>query len=262
MKYVNDKKWEELNAQFVNGQPFNYVIIDDFFTSEVLEKLVFEFPKNYNDPIWNAQYNNAIENKKACNSWDAFPPMTYQVFSYLCSAEFENIVEKISGNNPVFADIGLHGGGWHSHSTSGKLNIHLDYSIHPKLNLQRHYNLIVYITPDWQTNWGGGLEFWSHDSETNQPKECITVIENRFNRAVFFDTTQHSWHGLPENLNCPQGVMRQSLAIYYLTDPGKNIDTRSKALYAPYKDQKNDPDIIKLIEMRSQLSTASKVYRT
>lgn len=262
MKYINDKNWTLLNQQFVGGQPFSHVVIDDFFTNEVLEKLVDEFPKNYADSRWNAHYNNPIESKKACNSWDAFPPTTYQVFNYLCSQEFENIIEQISGNRRVFADMGLHGGGWHSHSTSGKLNVHLDYSIHPKLKLERHYNLIVYITPGWQSAWGGGLEFWSHNPETNQPKECVTVVENRFNRAVLFDTTQHSWHGLPEHLSCPEGVMRQSLAIYYLTDPAENADVRSKALYAPYKEQANDPNILKLIEMRSQVNTASQVYRT
>jgi len=262
MKYIKEKNWRLLRESFAEAKPFSHIIIDDFFTDEVLEGLLKEYPKSYNDSVWGAHYNNVIESKKTCNYWDAFPPTTYQVFKFLCSQEFEHVVEEISGQDRVIADIGLHGGGWHSHTTSGKLNIHLDYSIHPKLKLERHYNLIVYITPEWQTSWGGGLELWSHDPETKQPKECITTIENCYNRAVLFDTTQNSWHGLPADLNCPEGVMRQSLAIYYLTEPSIQADPRGKALFAPYKDQANDPEVLKIIELRSQVNTANQVYRT
>ena len=45
----------------------------------------------------------------------------------------------------LFIDPGLHGGGWHIHSNKGNLNPHLDYSIHPKMDIQRRLNLIVYL---------------------------------------------------------------------------------------------------------------------
>ena len=56
--------------------------------------------------------------------------------------------------------------------------------------------------------------------------------------------------------------MRQSLAIYYLTEPSIQADPRGKALFAPYKDQANDPEVLKIIELRSQVNTADQVYRT
>jgi Rps23 Pro-64 3,4-dihydroxylase Tpa1-like proline 4-hydroxylase len=36
-----------------------------------------------------------------------------------------------------------------------KLNVHLDYSIHPKLGLERRLNLVLYITSGWKPEWGG-----------------------------------------------------------------------------------------------------------
>ena len=258
---LNHRNWKELRESFLSAQPFNHIIIDDFFTPEVASELVSEFP-SYDSPVWDFHYLNAIENKKACNHWDKFPPTTYSVFHYLCSPEFESIVEDITGKERVKTDVGLHGGGWHAHSRAGKLNIHVDYSIHPKLKLQRNYNLIIYMTPDWNPAWGGGLELWSHDEDRNTAKECIRTIENRFNRGVLFDTTQHSWHGLPQDLLCPEGIARQSLAIYYVTEPGTNIDTRGKALFVPTKEQADDPAIMELIQKRSQVTTAKDVYRT
>jgi Rps23 Pro-64 3,4-dihydroxylase Tpa1-like proline 4-hydroxylase len=250
--FINDQNWQDLSAQFINAKPFNYVIIDNFWKEDVAKELATEFP-NYESPIWTAHYQNAIEDKKACNHWDKFPAATYRAFTYLNSQKFLNIVESIVGVSDIKTDIGLHGGGWHCHHKGGKLNIHLDYSIHPKLKLERHFNLIIYMTPDWNAQWGGGLEFWNSD-ETGKPSTCANTIENKFNRAVIFDTTQNSWHGLPDDLTCPDGVNRQSLAIYYLTDPSKNADPRPRALFVPHKEQSQNSEVLELIKQRCTLT--------
>ena len=260
-EFLTPRDWSALRTQFLAAQPFNHIIIDDFFVPEVAAALVKEFP-DYDAPgVWNAHYYNAIEDKKACNHWDKFPASTYDTFHYLCGDDFENIVAEITGNPGVQSDVGLHGGGWHAHHKGGKLNVHLDYSIHPKLGLERHYNLIVYLTPNWQAEWNGGLELWSHDAQAQQPRERVHVVENRFNRAVLFDTTQHSWHGLPDDLNCPDGIARQSMAVYYVTEPVLGADPRGKALFAPHGEQSQDPEVMELIKKRSQVLTAADVYK-
>ena len=90
------EKIDWLADNFRKAEPFNHIIIDDFWTEEVAEELYNEFPK-YDATIWNAHYNNAIENKKACNHWDKFPRTTYKAFNFLGSKEFTDIVRNISG---------------------------------------------------------------------------------------------------------------------------------------------------------------------
>jgi Rps23 Pro-64 3,4-dihydroxylase Tpa1-like proline 4-hydroxylase len=153
----------------------------------------------------------------------------------------------------IVPDYGLHGAGYHIHKGGDHLNIHLDYSIHPKTNLQRKFNLILYLTPNWDPKWGGGLELWSHNYDTNQPKEKVKVVENIFRRAVIFDTTQHSWHGISEPINCPDNVFRKSIAMYYLTHVTKTADLRKRALYAPLDYQKENKKILELINERAKL---------
>jgi Rps23 Pro-64 3,4-dihydroxylase Tpa1-like proline 4-hydroxylase len=250
--YLNQQDWSKLHDQFQNASPFRHVVIDNFFEEDIAQQLLAEFPE-YDSPVWDTYYNNPLENKKASNHWNRFPNMTYRIFHYLCSSNFEQIVQQISGHDCVYADVGLHGGGWHAHASSGKLNIHLDYSIHPKLNLERHYNLIVYLTPNWDPTWGGGLELWSNNDQTNQPKEMVQLVENRFNRAILFDTTQNSWHGLPKDLTCPDGTFRRSLAMYYVTNPVQDAPTRPRAKFAPYGEQANNKEILELIEKRQKL---------
>jgi Rps23 Pro-64 3,4-dihydroxylase Tpa1-like proline 4-hydroxylase len=251
--------WGNLQVEFTSAEPFNHIVIDDFWLPEIAEQLVAEFPV-YDSDQWTF-YHNVLEDKKTCNQWDRFPKTTYAAFDYLMSNSFTNIMSVATGIMDLRGDIGLHGGGWHAHSRGGKNNIHLDYDIHPKLGKQRKLNIIVYMTPDWDNSYGGGLELWSHNAETNQPKECVKLVENKFNRAIIFDTTQNSWHGLPKELKCPDGVVRRSLAAYYLTTPPATATDRKKALFAPYGDQANDPEVLETIRKRANMDQAAQVYR-
>jgi len=135
MKDKDIINWESVSLQikeYGRKPPFDHVVIDNFFKPDFAEKLSNEFP-DFDDDLW-LQYNNAIEIKKLCNSWQAFPAHTYQAFCYLNSPQFCSFLsEHLLDNLPLFSDSGLHGGGWHIHSKGGKLNTHLDYSLHPKL---------------------------------------------------------------------------------------------------------------------------------
>lgn len=244
--------------EFNEAEPYNHIIIDNFFDDDIVESLASEFP-DYDSPQWHV-YDNPLEHKKTCNDWNKFPKQTYSALNYLNSKQFVNKLSLFTNEN-LYSDPGLHGGGWHIHGRGGKLNIHLDYDIHPKMLLQRKLNLIVYLAKDWDPSWGGGLELWSHDDETGKPKECVKTIQNVFNRAILFDTTQNSWHGLPEPLNCPDGVYRKSLAVYYLRTPPSVVTSRERALFAPYKEQSNDPAVLQLIEKRANSKLHAEAYR-
>lgn len=257
-KLTREINWAQVKYDFRIAEPFNHVIIDDFFLPEVAEQLSKEFPK-YDDPSLGF-YNNAIENKKVFNRWDKFPPLTYKVFTYLAREDFLMNMRFILDDQQLWMDVGLNGGGWHMHTKGGKNNVHLDYNIHPKLGEQRKLNIIIYMTPEWNKKWGGGLELWTHDEETKRPGKLVKTVENKFNRAVIFDTTQNSWHGLPKELKCPDDVVRQSLAAYYVRPAPANADPRGKALFAPSEDQKNDPEIEKLIQERSSVAHAEKFH--
>lgn len=229
--------------------PYDHHVIENFLPEDTAEKVSDEFFE-FNDDRWYC-YDNPLENKRTIQDWSKFPKNTYSLFQHLCSQEFVNFVKEITGIQNLYPDYGLHGGGWHMHGRGGNLNVHKDYSIHPKLNLQRKLNLIIYLSKDWDTSWGGGLELWSHNQDKNRPLKKEKVVECIYNRSILFDTTQNSWHGLPNHLICPEKEYRKSLAIYYLTDPVGKIEERTRALYAPREEQEEDSDILNLIQKRS-----------
>ena len=256
---LNLEKISQAFETYGSDGPFDHCIIDNFFTEDIARKLSDEMP-DFDSDLWHS-YNNAIEVKRVCNNWNVFPKTTYRIFEILNSQAFLTFLQDgISPDQTLYADPGLNGGGWHIHKRGGKLNTHLDYSLHPKLGKQRKLNIIIYLNPDWQKNWGGSLGFWGNES-SDQPGDLIKQVWSKFNRAVIFDTTQNSWHGLPEPLTCPENQYRKSMATYYLVDPPHGVDERGKALFAPTEAQKHDDEVLSLIKKRSSVATASSVYK-
>ena len=253
---IDGEKLRAIGKQWGNAVPFAHAVIDDFFDPKIAHALADEFPP-FGNELWN-EYNNPIEIKKTCNAWDKFPPTTYRAFWLLSLPTFVGELAHAVGADDLVADVGLNGGGWHIHACGGKLNPHLDYSMHPKLNYQRRINLLVYLNPDWQSEWGGRLGFYADDG--GQPGELVKAVEPKFNRAVIFDT-RNSWHGLCDAITCPPDQYRKSLAMYFLSTPPADADRRGKALFAPTADQRDDPEIAELIRKRSRVESADEVSR-
>jgi hypothetical protein len=257
--FINTNNLTSALTTFENNVPFNHCVIDDFLRLDILPTILREFP-DYEDEMWYV-YDNPLENKKALNNWNAFPASTYKLFEYLVSFEFTEFLAK-NLKISLYPDPGLHGGGWHIHGNGGNLNPHLDYSIHPKSGLMRKLNLIIYLSPDLRSEYGGHFGLWFKRDANSPFLTLAKEIEPKFNRAVIFDTSQDSWHGMSRKLSVPNGVTRKSLATYYLTDPTSECDLRTKALYAPREDQKDDEGIEDLIRSRADSTTFSKFYRT
>ena len=128
-----------LSKKFKRAKPFNHIVIDDFLDLEFAKKLEESFFE-YDSDKWHS-YSNSIEEKKTCNVWNEFNDILYSYFNEINSPEFVELLSQFVGET-LIADAGLHGGGLHIHSAGGNLNPHLDYSIHPKLQLQRKINNI------------------------------------------------------------------------------------------------------------------------
>ena len=247
---------EDLKQNYFSSEPFNHLVIDNFLSEDIIEKIAKEFP-DFEEEFWYS-YDNPLESKKASNNWNNFNNFTYSYFLKVLSSEFTSLLENITGCK-LYPDIGLHGGGLHTHKKGGRLNPHLDYSVHPKLDLQRKLNLILYVNPLWKPEYGGHLGLWKSDSN-GDPIALEKEIECVFNRAVIFDTSQNSWHGLSTDVVPPEGITRNSLAVYYLTDKPEDCDPRMKVKYAPREDQKDDPKILDLILKRQSITEFDKTY--
>ena len=55
-------------------------------------------------------------------------------------------------------------------------------------------------------------------------KRVEKTVQPILNRCVIFATDEHSYHGHPNPVNAPEGVVRKSLATYYYTASQSIID--------------------------------------
>ena len=258
MKYINYNNLNKGLKKFKLQKNFSYTIIDNFFNTKIAKKLEKEFPNYSNKNLH--EYNNYCEVKKSLNNWNFFPPLTYKIFTTLNSQSVTNIISKKLKLPNVISDPGLHGGGWHMMSRRGKLNPHLDYSLHPKMHTQRKFNLIIFLSNNWNKKWGGELSFYLKNSiNKKMPGKFYKKIYPKFNRAVFFDTSKTSWHAV-EPIKAKK--VRKTIAVYYLIPLKNNSIKRQRALYAPIKTQINNKKIFKFIKLRSNSIQFSKVYKT
>ena len=198
-------------AAYSQAQPFPHIIIDDFLPSFVLEDILKEFPKA--DSIDWQKFDNTAEKKLASKNELQMRDTTRLLLYQLNSSVFINFLESLTGIDGIIPDPHFEGGGLHQIERGGYLKMHVDFNRHSKLHLERRLNLILYLNKNWQEEYGGHLELWDKDM-TRCEKKILPI----FNRCVIFNTTEFSYHGHPEPLNCPEGQTRKSLALYYYSN--------------------------------------------
>lgn len=254
--FINTQKFINSLKNFNKKKPFPYIVLDNFLKKNIALKVKKNFQSLEDKKLWN--YKNFCEIKKTTDNWNFFSAETYQLLMSLNSENFLSEIKKTLKIKSLYPDYGLNGGGLHLMKDKGILNPHLDYVIHPKLNLVRKFNLIIFFTTNWKKNNGGELCLYE-DNKIDQkiPGKQIIKILPKFNRAVFFDTSLRSWHGV----NKVKNNTRKSLAVYYLVDKTKKVEKRYKALYSPLQNQLKDKKVLNFIKLRSNIKTASKVSK-
>jgi hypothetical protein len=184
--------------------------MDDFLPEGVLDDVLAEFP----DPKgadW-FEFDSATERKLATKDDSAMGPSTRRVLAELNSSAFLEFLERLTGIEGLIPDPHFVGGGLHQIEPGGHLKVHADFNRHPRTELERRLNVLVYLNRDWKDEYGGAFELWDENMTA-----AVEKVMPYFNRCVVFSTTSTSYHGHPEPLACPDGMTRKSMALYYYT---------------------------------------------
>ncbi len=197
--------------EYLAGEPFPHVMIDDFLGPEALDPILTEFPSP-EESEW-FRRDNEHEVKLSLNETDKMGPATRALMAELNGQVFMEFLERLTGIEGLIPDPYLFGGGLHQIRRGGYLKVHSDFNRHPRLALDRRLNVLIYLNKDWQDDWGGHFELWDSDMTASRKK-----IAPVFDRFVVFATTSHSNHGHPDPLNCPIERARRSIALYYYTN--------------------------------------------
>lgn len=245
---------EQYHDQYVSADPFPYISIDNFLNEGPLLQAVKDFPSPKELAFY--KYENPLEKKLAMDQLAQLPNSIVQILQALNSSSFLFFLEKLSGIEGLIPDPYYRGGGVHQIEPGGKLDVHIDFNIHPKLKLQRRLNVLVYLNQDWNPDWGGNFEIWKgyQKDGKHQLEACMDKILPVFNRFAMFSTSEKSYHGHPEPLACPEGQTRKSIALYYYTvdRPADELTAAHSTTFVKRPEDPVDDDIDKMRDQRNQ----------
>jgi hypothetical protein len=228
----------KFGATYREAVPFPHAVIDDLVPDHVLGKVVTEFPRP-GQAAW-FSYDSSRERKLEFTDETGMGAFTRHLLSQFNSSVFVAFLEQLTGIAGLIPDPHYAGGGLHQIERGGYLKVHADFNRHPRLVLERRLNLLVYLNPGWRDDWGGHLELW--DREMTHCEERVLPVSGR---CVIFNTTSTSFHGHPEALQCPEGVTRKSLALYYYTarGPAEPAVDDHGTLFRSRPDEEWDPEL-------------------
>jgi len=205
------KAGEAKSAEYCFAEPFPHGVFDDFLPHDVARQALDNFPANAlsSDRVFDMGY--AGLHKRQILPEECSAPVR-QLFHFFNSQPMLEFLEGLTTIRGLIPDPYFVGGGFHETGRGGKLGIHADFRINEQLHLHRRLNVIIYLNDDWKPEWGGALELWDREMKV-KVREVMPV----FNRCVVFNTDADSFHGHPDPLRTPEGVMRRSIALYYYT---------------------------------------------
>jgi hypothetical protein len=187
--------------------PVPYTIIDNFLSEEIYNEILKDIDRIAQNNF--TTFENSNSRRLECRDFKT-SYLIKTLSNCFQSSKFIYWIEQISGINKLIPDPHLRGAGFARVLSGEKLGLHTDFNWNDQLSLNRKVNLILYLTPNWQKDWNGDLEFWNKDGS-----ECQVKIEPKQNRLVFWNYETWLIHGHSETLKTPENIGRDSLISFY-----------------------------------------------
>ena len=202
---------QEVKDGYAVADPFPHVVVDDFLPSDVAREVAQSFPRPHSTEINSWKYHeNENTTRWFLEDSRQFPAPMRTLAAALGERPFMQFLTTVTGIPSLLLDPYFIGGGAMSSPSGGFLRVHADFNWHALLQAWRRVNVLLYLTPDWQPDWGGQLELWARDGSV-----CVKTVDFCFNRAVIFTTASDSFHGQPNPLKTPKGTSRNIFSAFY-----------------------------------------------
>jgi hypothetical protein len=222
-----------LAEQFKNAEPYPHVAIPGFFGEEFCQRLLDDFPAFDEELARNEM--GEVGRKAVRTDVRDISPIYRELDDFIQTPEFLEQISDITGIPDLLYDPQYFGGGTHENLERQGLEPHVDFNYHPTNGWHRRLNLIVYLNPEWEEDWGGNFNLHSNPWEIDGDR--ISTVLPLFNQGVIFETSERSWHGFSAVRLPPshEHVSRKSFAIYLYTKdrPADETAASHATIYVP-----------------------------
>ncbi|HEV2212549.1 MAG TPA: 2OG-Fe(II) oxygenase, partial [Gammaproteobacteria bacterium] len=206
---------DAIRESYRQAKPFRHVCLDGFLEVPVVERLLAEFPPF--DPMFARNEMGEVGGKAVHTDLAGIGPAYRAFYDYMLSPAFLGAMSRMLGIPDLLFDPHMYGGGTHENLEGQELDPHIDFNYDPVRRLHRRLNLLVYLNKEWDLAWGGGIEL--HSNPRDWDRDQVTSYNCEFNRAVIFETNEHSWHGF-RRIRLPaakHGLSRKCISVYLYT---------------------------------------------
>lgn len=203
---------DALREQYTQADPFPFVKIEKFLDPAFAIEVAAAFP-SFDEATAQGRSFDAVNEQRKVQITDTklFPRAIAQLNRALAAPRFLSDLSYITGISGLLADEELVGGGLHLTGPGGRLDVHVDFNYIENRELHRRLNLLIYLNPIWEENWGGHIQLWDKNVEN-----CRQSFAPALNRCLIFETSDISFHGVtPVTTAAP--FPRLSFAAYYYT---------------------------------------------
>lgn len=179
---------EQLKKQFASSKSeIGYFFVDNLLPEELVLELYNSFPKA-NEMVLKKSIR---EDKYVAAQMNLYSPILEEIIFAFQDKRIVALIGEICEISEMIPDENLYAGGISMMGNKQFLNPHLDNSHDKDRELWRVLNLLYYITPNWEQEYGGNLELWPNGLSKPQ-----ITIHSKFNRLAIMATHNGSLHSV------------------------------------------------------------------
>jgi len=210
--FIEHTNFEHFSSKYRSAQPFPYLIFDNFLPEQLALDM---YSESCNLPNVK-KFDRAGSYMEECTDLPRLP-IASQYVSLMHGYEGMSWISNLLDMPGLIADPYIIGGGYANSFNGDILNPHIDYNWNDRLKLHRVVTAILYLTPNWQDDYGGELNFYNADRT-----KVVASIANKFNRLVIFAYDKTAWHGTSQ-ITCPSDIHRCNFRLYYFTSNSTHL---------------------------------------
>ncbi len=198
---------DHLKFQFRNSNShIGHLYLDDLLPETIARKINAVFPEAGQMVL----KKSLRENKYVAAQMNLYNPLLEEIIFAFQDQRVVNLIGEICDIKNPIPDENLYAGGISMMGQKQFLNPHLDNSHDKDRSLWRVLNLLYYVTPDWEEDYGGNLELWPDGLDEKQ-----VTIHSKFNRLVIMETHNNSLHSVSPVVF---DGYRRCISNYYFAD--------------------------------------------
>lgn len=239
-RWVSDAdRVSTLRAEYLAAAPWPHLVVHDAFSVDLLHRVRTEIVSLERAHMRGSHTRR--HEKLEISDREHLGPATRALQDFLDSPAFVAFLSAVTGVQDLLADEMHYAAGVHETPQGGRTMVHRDFTHHPTTRLHHRVNVLVYLNPGWQDEWGGQLELWRADMS-----ELSARIQPLLNTMVVWETHAGTPHGLPDPIGGPPGTSRLALASYYYTEKPAPGRARPKLFDGTYLARPMDSRLIAL----------------